>query len=103
MKKQDFALFEKDNAYEINNYDVTVDQLKKIKIPDYVLSSEVYLREFYGDVIFSGVQSDALDEQAKKKVQKIGEEDMSVDKQYRQLCEEIDNSEFDKKLDEIIM
>ncbi len=101
-KKQNLELFEKDNAYEISNFSVTIDQLKKIGIPANVLATEVYLRKYYGDVIFSATASDLLEEEKEKKVQKLEEDDMAIDKNYKQICEEIETSEFDKNLDEIM-
>ena len=101
-KKQDLSLFEKDNAYEINNFEITIDQLKKTGVPVSVLSAETYLRKYYGDVIYSSNIKDGLEEQTDKKVQKLGEEDMSIDKNYRQICTDIENSAFDKALDEIM-
>ena len=101
-KKQDLSLFEKDNAYEINNFKVTIDQLKKVGVPDSVLSAETYLRRYYGDVIYTANIIDGLEEQTNKKIQKLDEEDMSIDKNYKQICADIESSEFDKALDEIM-
>ena len=101
-KKQNLTLFEKDNAYEINNCNITIDQLKSAGVSVAVFSAETYLRKFYGDVIYSSSQVEGDEEFSDKKIQKLGEEDMSIDKNYKQICEDIENSEFDKSLDEIM-
>ena len=101
-KKQNLSLFEKDNAYEINNFNVTIDQLKNAGVSVSTLAAETYLRKYYGDVIYTSGQIDAEEEYSDKKIQKLGEEDMSIDKNYKQICEDIENSEFDKSLDEIM-
>lgn len=101
-KKQNLSLFEKDNAYEINNCNVTIDQLKSAGVSVAVMSAETYLRRYYGDVIYSAGHIDGEEEFSDKKIQKLGEEDMTIDKNYKQICEDIENSEFDKNLDEIM-
>ncbi len=101
-KKQELSLFEKDNAYEINNFEITIDQLKGIGVPVSALSTETYLRKYYGDVIYTSAIVDSFEEQNNKKIQKLGEDDMSIDKNYRQICTDIETSEFDKVLDEIM-
>ena len=100
-KKQELLLFEKDNSYEINNFDITTDQLKKVGVPLSVLSTETYLRKYYGDVIYTSSSVDGVEEKTDKKIQKLGEDDMSIDKNYKQVCADIEESEFDKALDEI--
>lgn len=101
-KRENISLFEKDNSFEINNCDITIEQLKSAGVPMSVLSAETYLRKFYGDVIYSVNGEDGEEDASNKKVQKLGEEDMTIDKNYKQICEDIENSEFDKSLDEIM-
>ena len=100
--REELELFEKDNSYEINNFTIVIEQLQKARVSNFVLASEIYLRKFYGDEIYASKVVDEEDEQNEKKVQKLAEEDMGIDKDYKEICEDIDNSEFDKNLDEFL-
>ena len=45
-------------------------------------NQNIYLRRYYGDVIYTANIIDGLEEQTNKKIQKLDEEDMSIDKNF---------------------
>lgn len=101
-KNQNLNNFEKEYYSEIKETEVSLSELKKYGISDKVVSSEMYLYTIYGDEIVTAKIEDSVDEKTKKTVSKIGEDDISSDKGYRTLCDEIENSEFDKNVDVLL-
>lgn len=101
-KYQNLSNFEKEYYSEIKELDVSLAELKKCGISDKVISSEMYLYAIYGDEIVTSKIIDDVDAKTKKTVSKIGEDDISSDKGYRSICDEIENSEFDKNVDVLL-
>ena len=89
-------------AHEIENEKVDIEHLNKCGISNDVLAAEVYLYKNYGDeIVIAGAGVDEVDEK-KKTVQKIGEEEKNINNEFRNVIDEIENSEFDKNL-EVLM
>jgi len=91
--------YEKENLAEINEFEVSIDDLKKYGLSDEILAYESGLRKFYGDEILLKTEVDDINEEETKKVTKIDLSDMNIDTQFKAICEDIENSEFDENLD----
>ena len=91
--------YEKENLAEINEFEVLIDDLKKYGLSDEILAYEIGLRKFYGDEILLKTEVDDINEEETKKVTKIDLSDMNIDTQFKAICEDIENSEFDENLD----
>ena len=91
--------YEKENLAEINEFEVSIEDLKKYGLSDEILAYEGGLRKFYGDEILIKTEIDDINEEETKKVTKIDLSDMNIDTQFKAICEDIENSEFDENLD----
>lgn len=97
MKKQK-SDFEKENYFEINDSNCSVEKLKTLGTKEDYLACEVYLREIYGDTI-NDKSEDDYDSSSKKQVIKLSDVEKGKNKEYLRVCDEIDNSEFDDTLE----
>lgn len=99
MKKDRLKEFEKENYFEINDADLELKHLRCCGIKDETLAYEVFLREIYGDVMTDVSIVDDYDASKKKQVVKITDDEKNKNTEFLNICEEIDNSEFDEILD----
>lgn len=99
MKQKKKKDFEKEYYFEINDADCKIDTLKAYGTKEDTLAYEVYLREIYGDVIGIDSDDDDYDAGAKKQVLKLSDVEKNKNKAYLHVCDEIDESDFDKKLE----
>lgn len=94
--------YENENYEEIKNYEVSLSDLKHFGVTDKILAGEIYLYKIYGDEIVS-LNVDEKDEVGgKKQVEKINIAEKSLNDELNKICEDIENSEFDKNV-EILM
>lgn len=91
--------YEKENLAEINELSVSVDDLKKYGVSSEILAFESALRKLYGDEIFKQTIDDDIDVEQNKTVTKVGLNEMNIDNEFKEICDDIDNSEFDDNLD----
>lgn len=99
-KKELLKGLEKENFVEINNEIITINELLKCKISKKTLAIEAYLHKIYGDEIFKKSNSDEIS--GVSNVAKLADSEILEDKEFRKICDDIDNSEFDKNLDIIL-
>lgn len=89
--------FKKEYLGDIDAVEVSVDDLKKYKVPTSVLEAEVVLRKVFGDEIFvrKKVEENLTGE---KEVVKLTEEDMFLDVQVREICDNLADANFDNNI-----
>lgn len=94
--------YESENFAEIQNCKVSLADLKKLGVTDKVLADEVYLYKIYGDeiVLKNGKLDESFD--GKKSVEKINLAEKSLFDEVNQICENIENNEFDTNLEVLI-
>lgn len=94
VKSEQIEKFKKEFADEIESKNVSVEDLQKCKISNNVLQAEVTLRKVFGDEIFVPKKTEEkLD--GEKEVVKLDDEDIAFDSKVREICDNLDNSEFD--------
>lgn len=94
VKSEQIEMFKKEFSDEIESKNVSVDDLQKCKISNSVLQAEVTLRKVFGDEIFVPKKTEEkLD--GEKEVIKLSDEDIAFDSKVREICDNLDNSEFD--------
>ena len=100
-KQARFVEFKKEFADEIDTVSISVDLLKKRKIHRNVLEAEVLLRKVFGDEIYV---SEKVEEKltGDKEIVKLTEDDMVFDGQVREICENIEDYEFDNNVGMIV-
>lgn len=94
--------YENENFAEIQNCKVSLSDLKKFGVTDKVLADEIYLYKIYGDeiVLKKGESNESVD--GKKSVEKINLAEKSLFDEVNQICEKIENNEFDTNLEVLI-
>lgn len=101
MEKEQFERFKKEFAEDIEEEQVTIEILKKNKISSDILQAEVRLHKVFGDEIYlQEKKEEALN--GEKEIIKLSETDIAFDNEVRKICDEIDNSEFDSKVSQIL-
>lgn len=101
-KNNNLDNFEREYYSEIRDLEVSLSELKKYGVNDKMISSELYLYNIYGDEIVTSKIIDDVDSKQKKTVSKIGDEDIDSDKGYRAICNDIEESEFDKNVEVLL-
>lgn len=99
-KKEIVKNLEKEFLEEINNFDVKISDLEKCGVSRKVFAIEDFLHECYGDEILKNKLDDSV--QGSSNIEKLSESEIDEDKIYRNICNDIENSEFDKNIDIII-
>lgn len=99
-KKELLEGLEKENFVEINNENVTINELLKCKISKKALAIESYLHKIYGDEIFKKNVDDEVS--GVSNIAKLADSEIMEDKEFRKICDDIENSDFDKNLDVIL-
>lgn len=102
MKKENQnEMFKKEFSDEIDKTKVTIEDLKKHKVPVSVLEAEVILGRAFGDEIYIPKRTnDAVE--GEKEIVKLTESDIAFDSQVRELCENLEDSEFDSNVSSIL-
>ena len=101
-KRENLSNYEKEFSIEIADTYVSCEDLVKCGVSNKILSAEVFLRNIYGDEIFNTQGSDADSITGEKRVVKINEDEMNLNSEYKKICSDIENSEFDKNLQTIV-
>ncbi len=86
------AKFESEYIDEIKAFELEIKDLKRFKISDETLSSEIFLTERYGSEIFLS-DVDEIDSNAKAQVSKIENLDELNVNEMNEIFKEITNSE----------
>ena len=89
--------FKKEFAEEIDGVNVSVEKLKQLKVSSSVLEAETLLRKVFGDELYTSKKKEekVLGE---KEIVKLSEDDMSFDGQVREICEELEDVDFDNNV-----
>lgn len=101
MENEKINLFKKEFQDEINNYNVSLDDLKKVKLSNSVLSAEITLRKVFGDEIFVSKKTEETIG-GEKTIVKLSEEDISFDSRVRELCEQLPDANFDANISVVL-
>lgn len=94
MEKQNLEEFKKEFSEEIGLEEVSLDDLKKHKVPSSVLEAEVALRKVFGDEIYVPKKSEETIE-GEKVILKLSEEDIAFDNEIREICENLLDDNFE--------
>lgn len=101
MENGKINLFKKEFQDEINNCNVSLDDLRKVKLSNNVLSAEITLRKVFGDEIFMPKKKEEIIG-GEKTIVKLSEEDISFDSRVRELCEELPDAKFDANISVVL-
>ena len=93
--------FKKEFSEELENVSVSVDDLKKRKIASSVLAAETFLRKIFGDELYVEQKKESV-VTGEKEIVKLSEEDMSFDAQVREICDSIEDYEFDNNVGTLV-
>ena len=104
-KKEDQAVdkqncldeFKKEFADDIDSVDISVEKLKKLKISLSVLEAETLLRKVFGDEIYAPKKKEEK-VTGEKEIVKLSEDDMSFDGEVRDICENLEDLDFEGKV-----
>lgn len=94
MENEKLEEFKKEYFDEINATDVSLEDLKKYKVSNDVLSAEVALRKLFGDELYIPKKTEEKIE-GEKEVIKLSEEDIAFDSEVREICENLLNDDFE--------
>lgn len=97
MENEKINLFKKEFLDEINSQKVSVDDLKKNKISNSVLSAEITLRKVFGDEIYAEKREENSIS-GEKNIVKLSEEDIAFDSGVREICENLTDQQFDSNV-----
>jgi len=89
--------FKREYFEDIESVKVSVEDLKKCKVPNSVLEAEVLLRKVFGDEIFVPEKKEE-NITGEKEVVKLTEDDMALDNQVREICDSIVDNTFDNNV-----
>lgn len=87
----------KEFSEEIEQKTVSIETLLKAKVPTSVLQAEAKLRKVFGDEIYVPEKKEEIVDGEKTVVKLVGD-DISFDSQVRDICDNLNNAEFDSKL-----
>jgi hypothetical protein len=86
--------FKKEFAEDIDSVNISIEKLKKLKISSSVLEAETLLRKVFGDEIYTPKKKEEK-VTGEKEIVKLSEDDMSFDGEVREICENLEDLEFD--------
>lgn len=86
--------FKKEFAEDIDSVNVSIEKLKQLKISSSVLEAETLLRKFFGDEIYVPKKKEE-NVTGEKEIVKLSEDDMSFDGEVREICENLEDLEFE--------
>ena len=96
-KQAKFNEFKKEYFEDIELINVSVEELKKCKIPSSVFEAEVSLRNLFGDEIYVPKKTDESIT-GEKEIVKLTEEDMALDNQVMEICDSLIDVDFDNNV-----
>ena len=88
--------FKKEFADDIDSVDISVEKLKKLKISSSVLEAETLLRKVFGDEIYAPKKKEEK-VTGEKEIVKLSEDDMTFDGEVREICENLEDLDFEGK------
>lgn len=94
MENEKLEEFKKEYLDEINAAVVSLEDLKKYKVPNNVLEAEVVLRKVFGDEIYVPKKTEEKID-GEKEILKLSEEDISFDNEVREICENLLDDSFE--------
>jgi hypothetical protein len=86
---------------EINDLNVSLEELKKTKVSNEILQTEVALRKIFGDEIYEK-QGVVENVEGVKEVIKLNEEDIAFDSEIQKLCEDLVDNNFETGVNVIL-
>lgn len=86
--------FKKEFAEDIDSVNVSIEKLKQLKISSSVLEAETLLRKVFGDELYVPKKKEE-NVTGEKEIIKLSEEDMSFDGEVREICENLEDLEFE--------
>lgn len=89
--------FKKEFTDDIDSVDISVEKLKKLKISSSVLEAETLLRKVFGDEIYAPKKKEEK-VTGEKEIVKLSEDDMSFDGEVRDICENLEDLDFEGKV-----
>lgn len=93
--------FKKEFSEEIEDVNVTIDDLKKNKFSANILQAEAKLHKIFGDEIYVPKKIEEKIE-GEKEIIKLSEEDIAFDSHVRDICENLVDDDFDSKMGVIL-
>ena len=98
MSKQDcLEEFKKEFADDIDSVNISIEKLKQLKISSSVLEAETLLRKVFGDEIYTPKKKEEK-VTGEKEIVKLSEDDMSFDGEVREICENLEDLDFEGKV-----
>lgn len=101
MDEQILKNFESEYSMEIRSSEISPEDFDRLGIPEESQRAEIYLRTVYGDEFFESQTEDDVNED-NKTVEKIKEEDLSLNKGLAGQMEKIETDEFNDILESVI-
>lgn len=100
-KQESLCRFQKEFLDEIRETKLDVQKLRRAKISEDVLGSEIVLRKVFGDEIYekAKVEEDVVGE---KSVVKLTEDDISFDSEVQKICDELIDTNFETGVNVIL-
>ena len=95
-KQNSLDEFKKEFADDIDSVNITVEKLKQLKISSSVLEAETLLRKVFGDEIYTPKKKEEK-VTGEKEIVKLSEDDMLFDGEVREICENLEDLEFEGK------
>ena len=89
--------FKKEFADEIDGVNISVEKLKQLKVSSSVLEAETLLRKVFGDELYTAKKKEE-NISGEKEIVKLSEDDMSFDGQVREICEELEDVDFENSV-----
>lgn len=102
MEESILKNFEREYSREIKASDISLEEFSAMQIPEEALRAEIYLRSVYGDEFFEEFEEDSVNEQAKN-IEKIGEQDLSLNKNLSKQIAKIETDEFNDVLESVLV
>ena len=90
--------FQKEFSEDIKAIDVTAQDLMDVGVTKNTLAGEVVLRKAFGDEFVELKHTDNFKKETETKITKIDEMDFEYNKVYNQVCNQLENSDFNRNL-----
>ena len=102
MEEQVLEHFKSEYAKEVRSSEITLDDLLGLEIPESALKAEMLLRVIYGDEYYKEFVDDRINENAKT-IEKIGEQELSLNNELTSKIAKMEADEFNKVLEKILV
>ena len=91
--------YKKEFRREISKASITADSLKKLGVSDFVLQSEIYLRQFYGEDVLMDEELEVDIDLSKRKIEKVDLKKINSVSELTKYIDDISKSEFDSAVE----